>query len=284
MVKARPLLKRAAATLMDGADRIRGSTDPTLPSRRMMVTIGSRPSKTDFIRQGERQTRVMRTLGGLRPEHDVLDVGCGCGRAALQLTDFLTGRYEGFDIDPNAVRWCEENITPRHPRFHFQLADLRNTFYNPTGGSAASEFRFPYDDASFDFAFHISVFTHLLPDAAENYVRETARVLRTGGTAFATFLLITDRRAEAADRGDLPLRFRDRRPEYWAVHEEDPEGVIAYREPDVTSLFRLAGLEPEVHRGRWAGDGDYELWQDLIVGRRGPGEGPHNDSAHGDGR
>jgi len=34
--------------------------------------------------------------------------------------------YEGFDIVPEAITWCRRRITPRHPRFRFQVADIHN--------------------------------------------------------------------------------------------------------------------------------------------------------------
>src|SRR5579862_1873540 len=37
-------------------------------------------------------------MAGLRPDHDVLDIGCGVGRTARYLCDYLeSGHYEGFD-------------------------------------------------------------------------------------------------------------------------------------------------------------------------------------------
>lgn len=39
-------------------------------------------------------------IGGLKPNHRVLDIGCGIGRMAVPLTQFLdpkTGTYEGVD-------------------------------------------------------------------------------------------------------------------------------------------------------------------------------------------
>ena len=63
------------------------------------------------------------------------------------------------------VDWAQRTITARYPNFTFQNADIFNKWYNPGGAFAASEYRFPYDDESFDFIFLTSVFTHMLaPD------------------------------------------------------------------------------------------------------------------------
>ena len=45
----------------------------------------------------------------------------------------------------------------------------------------AGEYRFPFPDASFDFVFTVSLFTHLLPAATWQFLTETGRVLRAGG-------------------------------------------------------------------------------------------------------
>ena len=47
-------------------------------------------------------------LGGLKPEHRVLDIGSGIGRVAIPLTEYLNekGSYEGFDVVELGVNWC----------------------------------------------------------------------------------------------------------------------------------------------------------------------------------
>ena len=48
---------------------------------------------------GRRFLEQFVALGGLKPDHHVLDVGCGIGRMALPLTTFLSagGEYREFD-------------------------------------------------------------------------------------------------------------------------------------------------------------------------------------------
>src|SRR4051794_14554907 len=159
---------RGGATDLIG--RLRGRRDPGLPPRRLQLLVGG----GDYLSVGDEFRRHFVELGGLEPHHDVLDVGSGSGRMAYALKDWLTGRYEGFDIVPAAVDWCRREITTRHPNFHFQVADIRSERYNRHGTYEASEYRFPYDDASFDFAYLTSVFTHLQWPAVDNYVAELA--------------------------------------------------------------------------------------------------------------
>ena len=133
-----------------------------------------------------------RDVCRLGPDEAVLDVGCGVGRMAAPLTAYLSprGRYDGFDIMAENVRWCRRALTPRFPNFRFRHADVYNREYNPGGRVPAAAFRFPYPDAAFDFVFATSVFTHLLPADAAHYLAELGRVLRPGGRGLATVFLL----------------------------------------------------------------------------------------------
>jgi SAM-dependent methyltransferase len=196
-------------------------------------------------------------MAGLRPDHDVLDIGCGCGRVARYLSDYLdpSSRYEGFDIMPGAIEWCRQNITPAHPNFGFMATPLRNTSYRPDPSLPdAATFRFPYDAASFDFVAAQSVFTHLVPDSAANYLSEIVRVLRPGGIACTTWFLFGDSYTNAFTR---PFTKGD---ETALLDPEDPEAAIAYRDDVVVEMFDHAGLSAELFPGF--------MFQDLCVGRK----------------
>ena len=71
-----------------------------------------------FTRAGE-VARTELTIRGLRPEHRVLDIGSGIGNLAISLAGYLHGGYDGVEIHPEAVAWCQRTITPRHPGFGF---------------------------------------------------------------------------------------------------------------------------------------------------------------------
>ena len=73
-------------------------------------------------------------IGGLKPNHRVLDIGSGIGRMAIPLTEHLTsGSYEGFDIVPTGINWCKENIEKRFPNFKFTLTSISNDLYTESG-------------------------------------------------------------------------------------------------------------------------------------------------------
>jgi SAM-dependent methyltransferase len=185
-------------------------------------------------------------MAGLRPDHDVLDIGCGCGRVARYFCDYLepSSRYEGFDIMANAIAWCRENITPAHPNFGFTATPLHNTAYRPDPSLPdAVTFRFPYDDGSFDFVAAQSVFSHLTPDSAANYIRETARVLRPDGIACTTWFWFGDQYTnDYAKTFVLGDKTAQRDP-------ANPEAAIAYRSDLVAKMFGDAGMTVELLPG-----------------------------------
>lgn len=232
-----------------------GKRDPELPPLRLR-DVGA----GDFRAVGE-EMRALLVRHGLSADDRVLDVGCGVGRVALPLTGFLSdrGSYEGFDIVPSWIRWCRRNVTARHPRFRFTLARIRNTHYRRSGATPET-FRFPYDDSSFDFAFAISLFTHLGLDAARRYLAEVHRVLRPGGRLVATFFL------HEGDEGRAAMDFAVDRGDYRLLSAEDPDWGIAFRRSLVDALFP-SSLWPSVtvSRGQWHGDGTGETFQDVVV-------------------
>ena len=50
-----------------------------------------------------------------------------------------------------------------------------------------SDYRFPCEEDAMDVVFAASVFTHMLPHTTSHYIRETARVLKRGGTCLFSF-------------------------------------------------------------------------------------------------
>lgn len=205
---------------------------------------------------------------GLQPYHRVLDIGSGIGNLAVALLDYLRGGYDGVEIHHEAVTWCQQAITPRHPAFRFHRADLANTAYNPRGGARASAYRFPFSDATFDFVYLGSVFTHMPLDEVEQYLHEIARVLVPRGTCIASFFLLHDDSRRGIDAGSSFMRFGAEDARGFRLHDAAvPGAAIAIDEEWVRRVHRDAGLEiGDVRRGLWWGGRAHD--QDIVTSRR----------------
>lgn len=226
-----------------------------------------------FKETGEEFLTYFIKLAGLQPSDSVLDAGCGIGRMAIPLTHYLDerGRYEGFDVMHHGIRWCQRHITPRFPNFKFQLVDIYNQGYNPKGKWRASEYRFPYADSTFDFVCLASVFTHMLPDDMENYLREVARVLKPRGRALITFFLLNDESIDLIRRGASTRAFEHQMNGFSTTNLNEPEEAIAYAESDIRSLFRKYHLDlgQPIRYGSWPGRKAYLSHQDVLIGVKG---------------
>jgi SAM-dependent methyltransferase len=257
LVRAAESLRLRAA---DAADALRGRGDRFTPPRRLAGYVGD----SDFRTTGEEFLGHFQTLAGLRAEDRVLEIGCGIGRMARVLVDVLRppGSYDGFDIVAAGITWCQAHYRETPAPFRFQHADLRNSSYNPGATASASDYRFPFGDGSFDLVLATSLFTHLLTDAADHYLAETARVLARGGRLFATWYLLSD-----ADAGSPPSPFTRRDPgSPMAVSDpEVPEAAVAFDEAWLRARLAAHGLALQtLVRGNWNG-GAGTSRQDLLV-------------------
>jgi SAM-dependent methyltransferase len=174
----------------------------------------------------------------------------------------------GFDIQPNAIAFAAAAITARYPNYVFVCADVHSEHYNPAGTVSAESYRLPFDDASFDVIFAASLFTHLLPAAAANYLRECGRVLRPRGRALISCFL-TERYGRRGTNA-FHLNFKHPVPGMpgIAVHDpHDPEAIVSYSRDLITRLADDAGLQVEqTIPGHWADIAEQTLnEQDLLL-------------------
>lgn len=258
-------MRNARYQWRDTISLLSGKRDKLTPPSKMIDSIGS----GDFKKIGEAFFSHFKNLCDLKPNEKILDVGSGSGRMAVPLTKYLSneGFYEGFDITPKEVKWCQKNITPNYPNFRFQLADVYNKMYNPQGKFKASDYRFPYANESFDFILLTSVFTHLHPPDMEQYLSEIARVLKKNGRCFITFFLLNKESLELIDAKKSDRDFKFDFGKYRIEKEEIPEFAVAYDETFIKELFRKYNLEIKlpIYYGSWCERSHPVDYQDIVV-------------------
>lgn len=226
----------------------------------------------DFKEQGERFLALFKEWTYLQPNHTVLDVGCGIGRMAVPLLDFLDkdGKYYGFDIVPEGIEWCQKNISSRNPNFHFDLSDIYNPLYNTKGKLKSSEFVFPYDDEQFDFIFLTSVFTHMMPEDIEWYLSEISRVLKVGGQCFITWFVLDEINKAQIERGDSQMPFTYEKGKYRLMSEKVETANVAYNWEYVKNQYKsnnIRLLEP-IRFGWWSNRPNAFDFQDVLIGEK----------------
>ena len=231
----------------------------------------------DWFRWAEEWSMLLRIHGPLARDGAVLEIGCGLGRVAFALRYLLSerGSYEGFEVAREKVDFLEQHFELRHPNFHFSWADVHNTYYNPGGQISGEQYRFPYDDGSFDVVFAASVFTHMLPPVVARYTAEAARVLRPGGRCVFSFFLLDNylpgrpRPLGFARSGfDFDHAWGGLGSRFAVAVPENPEQMTAYRLDFVRSLASEAGLHlaADPVPGLWSGRWDAPVAaQDVVV-------------------
>lgn len=249
--RLRWILRRLYFLPFDLSDRLHGDRDDMVPPKSAIFA----GSVDGFKKSGEILARRLIDYGGLEPSSRILDVGSGMGRLAVALIPFMSdeGSYDGLDIVESGVTWCQQHITTKRSNFSFTRADVQNSEYNPKGRSLASEYRFPYQDESFDLVVAISVFTHMLPEDAEHYISEFARVLRPGGRCFATYFLINPDSLRLMELGRSALEFRHDLGSHWLVSRRATELSVGYEEQCALRAYETCGFGTSVHYGGWCG-------------------------------
>ena len=259
------ILRKMYLAPVDLADRWLGRHDPGLPPKAHMFT----GAPMDFAASGRRTLETICSITGANPSSHILEVGCGIGRLAIAMPDFLgaNGGYEGFDIVPEGIEWCKQHIVGPHDNIHFTLADVYNKEYNPKGSRQPSDYQFPYEDETFDVAVLISVFTHMLPTDVDRYVGEIARVLKKNGRICASYSIINPESLQLMTSGSGSVRFKYNLGSYWISSKKVPELGVAYDERYLRGIYSKHGLSdpPDIYYGRWCGRSTGLDIQDVVV-------------------
>jgi len=232
------------------------TAEELIPPRKALPKEARYAKMRDFRQAGVRFLDTAKAKG-LEPHDRVLDLGSGPGRFAVALAGFLDddGSYVGLDTSKPVIDVGNEWIASKLPNFEFVWADVFNASYNRKASEKAAAYRFPFDDASFDFVFSNSLFTHLVPDDASSYLHEIGRVLKDGGRTLNTIFLLNEQSVGAIEGedsrhyaphplGDVARAKRADRPEAW----------IAFDEAFVRDAHAQADLQiEEIRYGSWSG-------------------------------
>jgi SAM-dependent methyltransferase len=177
---------------------VAGNDSLPLPPPRLMLRVAGTPNAGWFLESGRLAVATLAEgLGrrGLMLEEleSVFDFGCGCGRVLRHLGG-LRATLAGSDADGDAVSWCRLNLP---------FAQVVRNGPGPP---------LPFDEASFDLAYGLSVLTHLPASLQRAWAAELARIVRPRGHVLLTVhggsytdgLAADERRA--FERGELVVR------------------------------------------------------------------------------
>jgi SAM-dependent methyltransferase len=124
----------------------------------------------EFVVIGKMQKDLM-VHAGLKADDCLVDVGCGSGRLAVQLSDWFGPAYLGTDVVQDLLDHASGIC--RRPDWQFQLVNGLSV---------------PMADNTTDMISSFSIFTHLLHEESYLYMKDCYRTLRDGGRLVFSFL------------------------------------------------------------------------------------------------
>ncbi|MGD9897420.1 MAG: hypothetical protein AB7T14_10150 [Candidatus Methylacidiphilaceae bacterium] len=171
------LVEQAAATLRKSWRRAAG-LPPDLPPEgaKGIQELGPKNYIGGLWEEiGELQFRFL-VEQGLRPEHVLLDVGCGCLRGGIHFIRYLEpGHYLGMDKEALLLEAGERELGP-------DLVREKRPELRVSGSFAFHRFsRRP------QWALAQSLFTHLCRRDLERCLHRLRRIMLPGGAFYATF-------------------------------------------------------------------------------------------------
>ncbi len=143
-----------------------------VPSPRLIMRVAGTPDASWFLESGRLAAQSIREAleragSPIESLESILDFGCGCGRVVRNWSS-LDAQVSGSDLSGEAIDWC---------RAHLSFARFETNGLSPP---------LAFADGSYDFAYALSVLTHL-PEAIQHaWMTELRRVVRPGGLVLVT--------------------------------------------------------------------------------------------------
>lgn len=245
----------------------------SIPEDLVILTGGG---TDDWERITKYHAEMYRKYTPINPDDNVLEVGCGVGRDAIELTNVLSskGKYVGFDIIKSSIDWCKQNITPKFKNFTFHYYDIESQIHNSGGSIKTTDIKLPAKDNSVDRIFLHSVFTHMYEKDIVHYLKEFNRVLKPDGLVLASFFVLDDEALKRAHSGKgkkhrHPLSFEHKFGRGTYINDKTyPEGAIGFTPDKIKSMLKRGGLGLHggfVHRGGWSGIKEASNGQDILI-------------------
>jgi SAM-dependent methyltransferase len=157
---------------MDSAFTTVGEDGAPVPPHWLVQTVIGKPRRDRFLATGHSLAQFFADLIETHLSDvacpTVMDFGCGCGRVARALPNYLACEMFGCDITASAVEWCQQNL-----RGSYLMSPE-----NPP---------LPLDDACFDALYAVSVLTHLDEAHQNAWLAEWRRLVRPGGVLLVTY-------------------------------------------------------------------------------------------------
>ncbi len=169
---------------------------------------------------------------GLRPEHTLVDFGCGTGRLAVHVIPYLHGgHYIGIDVSRPMLDGARRRVARVVPAPPARVSWIQQT--RPV---------FPLPDRSVDVICAFSVFTHVEHEDTYRYLADARRIIRPDGRFVFSCLPLSLPIARTIFLREAGRDFRAR----WAKVRDVATSVDL-----MEAIARLAGWTPV----RWyAGD------------------------------
>jgi cyclopropane fatty-acyl-phospholipid synthase-like methyltransferase len=188
---------------------------------------------------GRLQFEFLRARG-LKPNHRLLDIGCGCLRGGIHAIKYLeTGNYYGLDINRSLIEAARREVGLAglaHKNPHLALSD---------------RFELGLFREKFDYLLALSVFTHLFANHIIRCLAEVREVLAPDGRFFATFFLAP----HSVHLTPIVHQPGGVRTDY----DRDP---FHYSVDEIRAMARLANLSMEI-----IGDWNHPRAQQMVMFR-----------------
>ncbi len=187
-----------------------------------------RPKTARWEKAGNIQFQFL-VQEGLKPEHSLLDTGCGPLRGGIKFVKYLApGNYTGIDVSREAIKCAcqlvdEEDLTIRRPRL-----------------LVTSDSRFKeLEGETFDFIWAYDVLFHLPPEEIEEIFKNIGNIMGRNSKFYFTFKPSSRPKAAGKYNFRYPFSYFHKLAEENGLSAELLEPPSAYHYPRRKRMVRI---------------------------------------------